>query len=728
MRGLRLAPLLLCWVLPLAAQSPGDKAGPAAAAPIVSYDIEVELDPVTHTFTGRQTIRYTNQSPDIIPDLRFHTYLNAAKNHRSTYYQEAAAFGDSHDNAEDPGSWGFIHITAARQDGVDVLDTAGYFIGPDGTEGDETVWRLPLRAPLFPGESVTVELAYTAQLPWAWDRLGYHEDFHMMVQWFPKLGVWETTGQRGAEKAGWNCRHFHYQTEFFANFGNYRVRMIVPKGYVLGATGKRVGEEDLGDRIAYTHQQDDVHDFAWTVSQKFEQPTAFETVFRPSDWITEEEIQAAMTLHGLPREDIQLSPVKIILLMQPQHMDQARRHFDAVCQSLKYFGLWYGRYPYETLTVVDTPRVDGAGNFAGGMEYPTLITIGTRVYNPDDYLSLEGLIVHEFGHQYWYGLVGSNEFEEPWLDEGFNTYSSAKVMHQVHGPYYSFSESFGVPFQYWRMFMPPHPRWRTLLKLRTLDPDRTLPRMISSHGKRFGIGPRNELEDLRVGTLNGWDRDKMRRNGWEYYNYGYGINAYSKPALMMYQLELLLGERTMAKVMRTWFDEQKYRNPGTDDFIATVNRITGKDMNGFFAAMMDGVDLVDYEVVRIRNRSLQENVGFFDGPDGPAYRNESGRTGRQVVTLANKGGMALPVDIAVRFADGSEITETWDGKDLYTELSYPLEPVIDTVVIDPENRIVMDKNRVNNSREKQPTPKDEPMRKRLWFMVQNLLQTLAGSL
>jgi len=109
---------------------------------------------------------------------------------------------------------------------------------------------------------------------------------------------------------------------------------------------------------------------------------------------------------------------------QPEHEGQTQRHFDAAAAALENYGTWYGPYPYGHVTLVD-PVYDSA---TGGMEYPTLFTCGTRIFNPFGADSPESVTVHEAGHQFWYGLVGNNEFEHAWLDEGFNTFSTLRTL------------------------------------------------------------------------------------------------------------------------------------------------------------------------------------------------------------------------------------------------------------------------------------------------------------
>ena len=152
--------------------------------------------------------------------------------------------------------------------------------------------------------------------------------------------------------------------------------------------------------------------------------------------MTPQEYAEVAALLGRSADEVRLSDVDVTVLLQPEHRAQSERHLRAAKAALKWFGLWYGRYPYPTLTIVDPAF--GAGG-SGGMEYPTFITAGTSVlfnrWPLDRMLAPEGVVVHEFGHQYWQSMVASNEFEESWLDEGFNSYSTGRVMELVYGPW-----------------------------------------------------------------------------------------------------------------------------------------------------------------------------------------------------------------------------------------------------------------------------------------------------
>ena len=269
------------------------------------------------------------------------------------------------------------------------------FIHPDDDNAeDKTVFRVPLSKPLAPGETIVVNIDFTGKMP---DppiaRNGAKDDFFYFGQWFPKIGVY-IDGK-------WNCHQYHSHTEFFADYGVYNVKITVPEKDIVGATGLQVSRTSNGDGTAtHFYHAEDVHDFAWTTSPKF-----IEVKGRQNN-------------------------VDIRILLQTAHKGQGQRHLDAAKLAIKYFESWYGDYPYPNLTVVDP--APGAGE-VGGMEYPTIITAGTLRLMPKGIHELEMVIIHEFGHNYWYHMVGSNEFEESWLDEGINTYSEIQITHDIYG-------------------------------------------------------------------------------------------------------------------------------------------------------------------------------------------------------------------------------------------------------------------------------------------------------
>ena len=187
-----------------------------------------------------------------------------------------------------------------------------------------------------------LELTFKAKVPRTIRRSGYYHNGYFIGQWFPKPGVYQ-------EGKGWNCHQYHLNSEFFADFAGFRVHITVPQRIRRGRRGKGDGPPAAtpsARRPPITFEQDRIHDFAWTADPDY--------IRIERDFIADQRGQrrrstgrSPATLR-LPLEEVKLRDVKMILLINPEHRGQADRHFKALRMALKYYGLWYGAYPYET--------------------------------------------------------------------------------------------------------------------------------------------------------------------------------------------------------------------------------------------------------------------------------------------------------------------------------------------------------------------------------------------
>ena len=271
---------------------------------------------------------------------------------------------------------------------------------------------------------------------------------------------------------------------------------------------------------------------------------------------------------------MRLSDVEITVLLQPDHRPQAQRHIDAAKAGLKYYGLRYGRYPYKTLTVVD-PAPGASG--AGGMEYPTFITAGTawllNAWPFDKIRMVEFVTIHEFGHQFWYAMVGNNEFEEAWLDEGINTYSTSKSMVAAYGAEKTVIDFLGIAMG-----------------------DQDMSRTANDATARY---------------------NRVLARAWEYTPRGaYSFYSYYKPSLVLQTLEGYVGEQTMARILRTYHERWRFKHPRSEDFFAVVNEVTGQDWGWYFDQVVRGTDIVDYDIGSATTDPIPTARGVFDGPGG----------------------------------------------------------------------------------------------------------------
>lgn len=661
--------------------------------PIASYkiDVQLKLDERQRPkhLEGREQLTWLNDSLDTINDLQFHLYLNAFKNEKSTFFRESG--GQLRGDEFQPGQWGWIDVNEMKLAGGEDLTPKIEFIQPDDDNADDrTVIRVPLSKPVKPGEKITLDIKFTAQLPRVFARTGYWNSFALVAQWFPKIGVWESAGERRRTQPGWNCHQFHATTEFYSDFGNYDVTMTVPAIYKgkIGATGVMKSERENQDgTVTYNFVQDNVHDFAWTVDTNY---LVAKRQFKAAEQVSQSEISEWSGRLNLPVDRIALTDVEVTVVIQNEHRDQLDRHFKAAFNTIKYFGLWYGRYPYDTLTVVDPPyNAEGAG----GMEYPTFITAGTswragRDQNP------EAVIVHEFGHQFWYLLVATNEFEEAWMDEGFNTYSTAKVLKAAYGADvipFSFA---GVDWFYFPLELP-HP-----------------------------------YED-RVLTLQGKFNDPILTPAWEFYDdLSYGLNSYSRAGLALNTLERYLGEDAMAQVMRAYHQKWRYRHPTSQDFFDTVNEVAGQDLTWFFDQFVNGVNTLDYEIAEMRSEQPEAQVGVYntggqkteikesaseDEVKTAPYENEINvrRVGEawfpvELLFTLEDGNRISAKPVAVRDGvieyqfidskDGRQWSDDWAIEDRWKRFNFTTESKLVTAQVDPEHKVLLDVNLTNNSK------------------------------
>jgi hypothetical protein len=654
-------------------------AGAAMSDQVVRYTIGARLDPAGKTITGRETLAWRNESPDSIAELRFHLYLNAFQNEKSTFIRESG--GQLRGDTMSKDDWGYIEIQRMQEAGRGDLTHAIRFIHPDDDNADDqTVIAVALPEPVLPGRTITLDIDFVSKLPKVFARTGYHQDFFMVGQWFPKIGVYEKAGDRYAKQGAWNCHQFHANTEFFADYGVYDVSIATPSNYVVGATGveQSAVEDPRSRQTTHRFYQEDVHDFAWTASPHY---IRIERLFEPTRAVMAAEAAATAQLLGLQPGELQLQPVRMILLIQPEHREQANRHFRALENGLKWWGLWYGAYPYQTITVVDPPF---GANGAGGMEYPTLITAGTSWWPGRHEYPLEGVIIHEFGHQYWYGMVGTNEFEESWLDEGFNTYSTDKIVDMVYGPGYLPVHILGVPVS-------------DFLGL-----------------PEFTFG---ELD--RLGYLQYGKHDPVVRNGWQYYDgMQYAIDSYLRPGTLLRTLENYLGPPVMARIMRAWFERYRFHHPTSVDFEKLVNELSGRDMTWFFDQFVFGTNWLNYKVGSVQCDPIGVKLGSYAEGDKRITidRKAADRIGKEgkkkgerrryhiVIKLVRDGESVFPVEMRMTLDNDEIVHEQWDGRERWIKYEYTKASQVKSVEIDPERKILLDGSFADNSYVSRPAP------------------------
>jgi hypothetical protein len=483
---------------------------------IANYRIDAVFDAETMAIDATSELTWRNAGASPVESLPLHLYMNAFKSEDTVFMRE---------------SLGQHRRAKANFDRAGWIDVASISIdhGPNLREratfpaGDETVLTVPLDRALASGESVTVKMEFHVQLPQVFARTGYKGAFAMVGQWFPKIGV--RTGPAGGER--WHCEPFHVQSEFFADFGVYDVSLTVPETYVIAATGVLTGVEDLGNgRRTLRYHAEDVHDFAWM-----------------ADPYMEVLAGTATTAAG---------PVEVLVYHRPEQRAFAERHLRAGIGSIEVYSEMLVPYPWTRMTIITPPP--NAADGAGGMEYPTLVTTaGDFAFAFDGVLLPETVTIHEVGHNWFQGIVASNEVDEAWLDEGVNEYLNGVVLERIYG----------TPNQLaWDGWSGDYYRMRQALLHWPATP-------IATASYAFPT----MLE--------------------------YGSATYSKTALALRTLENLVGrERFLAALgafARTW----AFRHPTGADFFAALEQHLGEDLDWFVTPAFYGAGATDFRVENV---------------------------------------------------------------------------------------------------------------------------------
>lgn len=656
--------------------------------PIVRYKIDARLDVQAKTVKGHEVIVWKNHTTDTIPDLQFHLYLNAFKNNQSTFMKEGGAESRRVKFRSKGDRWGYDQLQQLKVDGADLTGRVQYIQPDDGNRDDQTVARLMLPKPIPPHGSVTIEIDWTSKLPHVFARTGFHDNFFIVAQWFPKPGVYEAAGDRHRAVGGWNTHQFHMSTEFYADYGPFDVNLTVPSNFEIAATGdQRSAHNNPDGTTTYNYYQEDVHDFAWTTQPK-SQMMKVVRMFNPDEHVTASEYADWARKANVSLSDIKLQPVKVTLVIQREHANQIDRHFRAIFAGLKWYGLMFGKYPYDVVTAVDPP-FGGLGG--GGMEYPTFFTCGTSYWPGVKEGDPEGVTVHEFGHQFWYGLVGNNEFEEAWLDEGFNSYSTTKTMNYEYGPSYAYQHIAGIPIpaQSWLNLPVPRYPWNGVEHL-----------PLGAFWEWVAIDPfRSRIRSYLANAKT----DQLERYAWlDLDRTSYGDQAYFKPELVLDTLEALLGDKWWPTI-RAYQLRYRWKHPDAQDFMNTVSEVSGRDMKWFFDQQLYQTNTLDYSVSFTAERDPGRH-GFFDSGTKidliEADKQASKATPYSSSVLVRRvGEQIFPVTLLVKFDDGSQKRETWDGgNDQYrwTKFDYPGKKVV-SASIDPDFQWKLEVPRTDDS-------------------------------
>lgn len=531
----------------------------------VDYSIQVVLRDSQNVLSGFETMTYYNNSPDTLKEIYIHLWPNAYLNTETPFAVQQI----------ENGKTDFYHAPKSNRGKLDSLNFKidGQKVQTEFIVGYE-VAKLILEKPILSGQKVEITTPFRVKMPKVFSRLGEENMLFCVTQWYPKPAVYDVNG--------WNPMPYLDQGEFYSEYGKYVVDITVPKDYVVAATGQIQQPEEKewwlkrNDIVFEMHPsnqpiktirfvQDSIHDFAWFASAKFKVSKGevlLNNGHNVETWFFSEKDSDKKRAEGI------------------LHTNEA----------VKFYSNQVGNYPYQHASVVVTKLKAG-----GGMEYPTITNV-TEVNRQ--------VIVHEVGHNWFYGILGNNERLYPWMDESINNY------------YESRSTYISKPVKHGNLFGS------------------------KKSGKQF-LSMEN-LAESSFGTLELQYLYTVRNNNAQapfltstaFTNQNYGTIIYGKAALAFLQLEVYLGKDVFDGMMKSYYEKWKFKHPLPNDFINHAKTYTSKNLDWFFNALMNNKNNPDHAICSVKKRN-----------------------GNLAVTLKNKGGVALPFVIQTMNGD-SIINET----------------------------------------------------------------------
>lgn len=461
----------------------------------VDYKIAVSLNDADNTLDGSVQMMYQNNSPDTLHFIWIHLWSNAYKNDRTAFSDQLLENGRTDFYFTKEENHGYINRLNFK--------AANISLTTEDHPQHQDIIKLILAAPLAPGQKINIETPFHIKLPLNLSRSGFINKSYQVTQWYPKPAVYD--------RKGWHPMPYLDQGEFYSEFGNYEVSITVPKKYVVASTGvlKKTILTDITNTLLY--QQDAIHDFAW---------------FADIDFLVNHD-----TLR------LQTKTIDVFSYYHATNKDLWKNSIQYIKRAVTTKSNLLGEYPYEVVSVVEKPATDEIG----GMEYPTITLISTTKNEK----VLDYLVHHEVGHNWFYGILATNERSHPWMDEGMNSYYDMRyVMEQYET---SATDYFGTKSTF----------------INNRKPE--------------------DLEDLLLRTLIAEKKDQpieTKADDFTYLNYG-GVTYYKTSQWLM-QLEKEIGRPLFDSMMRAYYNRWKFKHPYPEDFKALAEEVSDKDLDPIF--------------------------------------------------------------------------------------------------------------------------------------------------
>lgn len=448
-----------------------------------SYEISVSID--KNFITATQTVNFYNDTENSLSELKFNLFANAFKKGA-----KHAPISEQNKTLAYPNgiSYGDMQILSAKTDGV----AAEFFVGGE----DENVLTVKLNREVFPQESIKVYLEYSVNLANVIARTGVNDKTINLANFYPILCVYDD--------GFYECVYYSSGDPFYSDCADYKVSLTCDSDYVVAATGRRENGITTENKTTHIFSAESVRSFAMVLSKDFETAT---------------DNSLGIEVNYYYYKDT--APL---------------RSLEYAVKSLKHFSEKFGAYPYETYSVVQTQFVQG------GMEFPTLVMIADNLEEK----AYGEVIVHETAHQWWQTLVGNNEIEYGFLDEGLAEYSVV-------------------------LFYESHPEYKMTREFMVKSAEQTYKVFCTVSDKVFG-----KVNTKMIRSLKEFESE------YEYVNI-----AYVKPCIMYDNLRTTVGDERFFKGLKRYFDEYKFKNTTPDDLVGCFEKI-GAGTNGFFESFFDG--------------------------------------------------------------------------------------------------------------------------------------------
>ncbi len=609
----------------------------------VDYRIELSLDDQLHEVKGTIEMDYTNNSPDELTFIYLHLWANAFRDRNTAFARQKVRQGSSRfyfAKDKDLGNYSDLDFTVDGQKAVLDLQT---------NNPDIAILQLP--KPLAPGAKVNIRTPFRLKIPGSFSRLGRVGESYQMTQWYPKPAVYD--------REGWHPMPYLDMGEYYSEFGSFDVKITLPKNYIVAATGvlQTQSEVDfLNEKIEESTRllaaEELPSDVDFPPSSE-EQKTIHYTAEKVHDfaWFADKRFY-------VQKSSVQVASGRTIdtwAYFTNAEGELWKKGTFYVDRAVEFYSDKVGEYPYPQATAVQSALSAG-----GGMEYPMITVIGLA----GNAFALDQVITHEVGHNWFYGILAFDERVHPWLDEGINSYYD----HRYTDDFYP-KKGFD--------FLPE-------ILMKTTD--------YSLLELAYLYQARRNLDQAPATSSDDFSR------------INYFLGAYEKPAVVIKYLEKYLGTERFDRIMKSFYEEWKFKHPGPDDFKAHMIKGSGEDLAWFFDGFLYSNDKLDYSLASIKEK---------EGPEA-----KPGLT----VKVKNKGAIAAPYSLSGMRDSQIVHTQWFPGTEKVAEVDFPGGDY-DRLVIDAE-RISPDLYRKNNTRRTSGLfPGAAPLKFKFPFGLENSTQS-----